>query len=286
VTRQGRRWTPQAVARVLTNPVYACLMTLGEELHEGVHDSIVARERFEQVQVLRQAPSTKPQERGRNPEYLLRGLLHCACGYALTPGSTRRGKVVHRYYRCIARDKQGKGSCGARPLRAETIEEVVRQRLATLVTSKAGQATLATRVPSRIAAERDELRRQKAGLKERLATLGGALEQLQACILEAGSTTQELYEGRIVKVTAEREQLKKQLRAVDARLGVIENLTLDAVWIGQQLQSFAHVWEQVLPHNRQRLVRSVVQRIDVDEPTGAVDITLQPWCAALMPEAS
>jgi hypothetical protein len=61
---------------------------------------------------------------------------------------------------------------------------------------------------------------------------------------------------------------------------------VDATWIAEQLQHFDSVWEELLPFNRQRLVRSVVQRINVDEPAGDVDIVLQPWCASLAGEAS
>lgn len=121
-TRQGRRWTAQSVARVLTNPVYAGYITLGEELHDSEHQALIARERFDQVQALRRSPDTTPQARGRNPDYLLRGLLHCPCGYSLTKASTRRGRLVHRYYRCIAKDKQEKGS-RIRTLRAAPPED-------------------------------------------------------------------------------------------------------------------------------------------------------------------
>ncbi len=281
LTRQGRRWTTQSVARVLTNPVYTGYITLGEELHEGDHLPLIARERFEQVQALRRSPDTKPQARGRNPDYLLRGLLHCACGYALTPASTRRGKLVHRYYRSIAKDKQGKGSCNARPLRAETIEALVRERIAALASTPAGIEEVTKRIPTRIASERQDLRRQKASLKERIDALAGKLEQLNASVSSADECTKELYEARIAQLTSERDGLRGQLRALEVRLGVLENLVLEANWIAEQMQHFGRVWDQLLPFNRQRLVRSVVQRIEVEESAGTVDITLQPWCAAL-----
>src|SRR5690606_5853832 len=67
-----------------------------------------------------------------------RGILFCACihedgsacGYAMTPSSTRKGSTVHRYYRCIARNKVKVGACPARPLAAKSIEGLVREQVA------------------------------------------------------------------------------------------------------------------------------------------------------------
>jgi DNA invertase Pin-like site-specific DNA recombinase len=141
-TRKGQPWTPQAVARVLTNPVYAGYVTMGDELHEGEHEPLIERERFERLQAQRatkEGPGCRREhaQMQRNPAYLLRGLLYCACvrhdgaacGYSMTPSSTRKGSVVHRYYRCIARDKVAVGSCPSRPLVAKDIEGLVREQV-------------------------------------------------------------------------------------------------------------------------------------------------------------
>jgi hypothetical protein len=90
-------------------------VTLGDELHEGEHEPVVDRELFERVQTLRHASPAERASRGRNPDYLLRGLVHCPCprpdgtpcGFALTPGSTsagtdsQRGPVLRARFRRV-----------------------------------------------------------------------------------------------------------------------------------------------------------------------------------------
>src|SRR5690606_36723874 len=81
LTRKERPWTPQSVARVLTNPVYAGFVTLGSELHDGEHEPLIDRETFEQLQSLRATSASERQstiaQRQRNLEYVLRGRVFC-----------------------------------------------------------------------------------------------------------------------------------------------------------------------------------------------------------------
>jgi len=75
----------------------------------------------------------------RNPNYILRGLLRCACcGSAFTPASSRRSRTVYRYYRCLKRDKQGSQACPSSPLPADAIETYVIDRLREVAKEGAG----------------------------------------------------------------------------------------------------------------------------------------------------
>ena len=134
--REARRWTKADVARLLRNPVYAGYMRSNGELYEGENPPIVDRETYSKVHGLLEEASRPRQDRGRNPDYVLRGLLRCACcESALTPASTRRGRTEYRYYRCTKRDKEGKEACPSAPLPAGAIEEYVIERLREAVTA-------------------------------------------------------------------------------------------------------------------------------------------------------
>jgi DNA invertase Pin-like site-specific DNA recombinase len=286
-TRKGRPWTPQSVARVLTSPVYAGYITLGDELHEGEHEPLVERERFERLQELRAAKEGPGCHRDhakgqRNPEYLLRGILFCACthdngsacGYAMTPSSTRKGATVHRYYRCIARNKVAVSACPARPLAAKTVEGLVRQQVVEVArrldekgrkegsTVDAAVARHSGRRIHGLKARRQELRLK---LDERERELAGVDE-------EGGDTP-----NRLTKRHGEPSKLREELRSVQAQLGHLEQLVLSGAWIAEQLRALEQVWDRLLPINRLRVVRSLVERVDVDSTTGEVRVTLKDW---------
>lgn len=65
--------------------------------------------------------------------------------------------------------------------------------------------------------------------------------------------------------------------SVETRLNKLERLVLDGSWSAEQLQNFERVWDHLLPLNRLRVIRAVIARVDVNEPTGDVAVTLQPW---------
>jgi hypothetical protein len=115
--RQGppaHRWTKDGVLRVLRNPVYAGFMACGGDLHPAEHSRLIERPTFDRVQHLLGC-RIHPASIGENPAYVLRGLLRCSCGYAMSPASTRKGKYEYRYYRCVRREKQGRDACGPSP---------------------------------------------------------------------------------------------------------------------------------------------------------------------------
>jgi site-specific DNA recombinase len=290
-TRKGRTWKPQAVARVLTNPIYAGYVTLGDERHAAEHEPLIARERFERLQELRAAKDGPGchgahAKRQRNPEYLLRGLLFCACthhdgstcGYSMTPSSTRKGNKSYRFYRCIARDKVAVGACPARPLAAKDLEHLVRRQVVEVAqrldeqgrdagsTVDAAVARHAGRRITDLKERRQELRRK----------LGERALELDALDAEVGATDRAAS-AYVAKRRAERERLRAELHAVQTQLGLLEQLVLSRAWIAEQLRGLDQVWERLLPINRLRVIRAVVERVDVDSASGDVRLTLKHW---------
>ena len=137
--KESNPWTKDAVLRVLKNPVYAGLMPYGDERHEGEHEGIIDRTRFHHAQMMLTDHEARSLKLGRNPNYILRGVIRCdLCGKAMTPASTRKKGKEYRYYRCVTRDKQGKDACQGRPLPADAIEAFVVDRLRVSKTAARG----------------------------------------------------------------------------------------------------------------------------------------------------
>ena len=188
---EARSWTKADALSVIKNPVYAGYMRSHGEFYDGEHEALVDRETFSRARALLDGATRKTNDPSRNPNYILRGLLRCACcGSAFTPASTRRGRTEYRYYRCIKKDKEGREACRSSPLPADAIEAYVINRL------------------REFAAE---------------GTLADAAE-------------------------------------------------IETSWVGRCLADFDAIWDVLTSENRGRLVRAVVQSVEIDEPANRVKV--------------
>jgi hypothetical protein len=161
------------------------------EFYDGEHEALVDRETFSRARALLDGATRETNDPSRNPNYILRGLLRCACcGSAFTPASTRRGRTEYRYYRCIKKDKEGREACRSSPLPADAIEAYVIERL------------------REFAAE---------------GTLADAAE-------------------------------------------------IETSWVRRCLADFDAIWDVLTSENRGRLVRAVVQSVEIDEPANRVKV--------------
>jgi site-specific DNA recombinase len=190
---KSRSWTKADVLRLIRTPVYGGYIRSHGEFYDGEHEALVDRETFSRAGSLLNVAARTTNDPSRNPDYILRGLLRCACcGSAFTPASTRRGRTEYRYYRCIRRDKEGKEACPSSPLPADAIEAYVIERLREF-----------------------------------------AAEETSRDAVQAETS-----------------------------------------WVGRCLADFDSIWDILTPQNRGRLVRAVVEAVEVDEPANRVRLLI------------
>ncbi|TNF24094.1 MAG: recombinase family protein [Deltaproteobacteria bacterium] len=278
--RAARKWSKDAVLRVLRNPVYAGLMAAGDELHESEHDGLIDRDRFDRVQRQLDGRVTRKRDHGRNPAYLLRGILRCACGAAMTTASTRKGKTEYRYYRCVARTKEGRGACSSRPLPADAIEAFIIDRIREVATDGSLAADVERRLKVRVAGRRGELQTERRALPTRIAKLSSEGRRLVEKIGEAnGEAAATLLDQRIAEVGDELDRCERRLAEVERSLAGLDDAELDDAelemkWVAQALADFDAVWDVLTTANQARLVHALVRRVEVNEASGAVTAVL------------
>ncbi|MCG8416640.1 MAG: hypothetical protein MJE77_01700 [Proteobacteria bacterium] len=71
-----------------------------------------------------------------------------------------------------------------------------------------------------------------------------------------------------------------RLADVERALNAIDEHELEATWVEQTVRHFDTVWESMSVENRARLVRALVQRVEVDEASGNVTVLLTDLEAA------
>ena len=83
------------IHQILRNPIYAGEFRWAGRLHPGLHEPLVTRRTFDEVQAVL---ARKPRARYPRQRHPFMGLLTCArCGCAMT-AEIKKGKYV--YYRC------------------------------------------------------------------------------------------------------------------------------------------------------------------------------------------
>ena len=287
ISHGAREWDKQAVLKVLRNPIPAGLMPCHDEVHEGQHQAIIDQVTYRRVQNMLDEGRGQRTRWGRNPDYILAGIVHCAlCGQAYTPASTRRGSREYRYYRCSKRDKQGPGGCLAAPLPARAIEEFVVERVRNALADGRLAGDVTQTVKERLAGQRAALLAERKELPAKIATLSSEGKRVVESAGHVTGTGRRLLDTKLQEVGDQLGRLEARLREVERRLCLLDDCEVEGAWVSRCLADFDRVWDSLSAENRSRLVRAVIERVEVDEPSGDVRVfitNLNPSPAEAMP---
>lgn len=136
-------WTPSAVASVLKNPLYTGAVALRkiekpsyklqyrrilkveeQELCEAVHEAIVSKELFKQVQEIRSSKKVVYFDNAASPHKYV-GLLFCGtCGYSMSKRYLA-SRVAYDGYLCGIYQKIGQNYCEWNHITYERLDELV-----------------------------------------------------------------------------------------------------------------------------------------------------------------
>ena len=283
----ARKWDKQAVLHVLRNPIPAGLMRCHGELHEGQHQEIIDEITYRRVQNLLDEQCGRRTRWGRNPGYLLTGIIHCAlCGQLYTPASTRRGSHEYRYYRCSKRDKRGAEACAAGPLPAQAIEDFVVERVREALADGTLAADVTQAVRKRLASQRAALVADRQELPCKIAALASEGKRLVEAVSNVNGAGQRLLDAKLQEVGEKLGRLEARLREIERRLSLLDSREVEAQWVSRCLADFNQVWDSLSSQNRGRLLRAVIERAEVDEPNADVRTFISDVGCAIEPIAS
>ena len=131
---------------ILTNPIYAGLMTHKKKISQGQHDAIIARDIWDATQLLmsNKAPrERKPRDGDLNSVIrasganfkttLLSGILYDETGDRLSPSHANKAGIRYRYYVSMRLLHEGKKDSSGWRLPAKPLEDVVVKELELLL---------------------------------------------------------------------------------------------------------------------------------------------------------
>lgn len=129
----GKPYGYGALHHLLSNPVYAGCIGHRGEIHEGQHEAIIPKEKWQQVQDLLQSNAVAPRgHKKQSMKNILKGKIFGADGMIYTPVRTNRHGRHYRYYvrRDVVQGQKSKMGAHAR-LPAHEIEGLVLNAIVT-----------------------------------------------------------------------------------------------------------------------------------------------------------
>jgi hypothetical protein len=85
-------------------------------------------------------------------------------------------------------------------------------------------------------------------------------------IASVNGAARRLLDNRLGEIGEQLARCETRLAAAERDLANLDAIEIEATWVAQCLADFDKVWDVLTPENRSRLLRAVVQRVEVDEP--------------------
>ena len=268
--REGRSWNTGHIYRLLGNRTY-----LGEVAHKGKsypgeQEAIVSKGLWEKVRAVlsenTQAKQTKAKTKIISP---LQGVVRCGhCDGAMGLTYTQKGPRRYTYYHCTKDAKRAVSRCRLKRVPAGDIEKVVLEQLSAVFRTPTLVSQTYFAAKRMEGAERERLLKRKEQLEEALLKIRQrALEQVSP-----GSDGSDPGQT-LAKLNQETVTLSRQLVDVSARAQTFETDPVAEREVSEAFQSVDTFWEDLFPLERNRLVRLLVEKVEIRE-TG-IDMELK-----------
>ncbi len=259
----GRPFAPHSVRQILTNRIYLGEVSLGEVSYPAKHAPIVDVELFDRVQAV---IATNEKHKGSGIQrarydYLLTGLLRCACGGAATPSAGNGKGGRYHYYRCVGLGTKDRHHCDVKQMRAERVDEAV---LAIVREAANEPARLAEAVleANRMAKEMvSPMRVRVDQLRKELTAAQREAEELVGKALAAGIAATTTVRQMLDAVEERQRQVRTALSAAEGELAARETDQLDLEVVVQAIRGFNTAWEHLTLVEKRELLGLMVEEV-------------------------
>ena len=268
--RPGSPWNTGHIYRLLGNRIY-----MGEVVHKGKgypgeHEAIVSKGLWEKVQAVlsenTRAKQTKAKTKLISP---LQGVVRCGqCDGAMGLTYTQKGPRRYTYYHCAKDAKRAVSRCRLKRVAAGDIEKAVLEQLSAVF-----------RTPTLVSQTYFAAKGMEETERERLLTQKEQLEHAhrklrERALAEAAPNGNATDPGpTLVELNQEAVSLSRQLTDVSVRAQAFESDPVAEREVAEAFQSVETFWEDLFPLERNRLIRLLVEKVEIRE-TG-IDMELK-----------
>ena len=264
--REGKAWDIANLRRVLRDPRYMGVAKLGRETFRGEHEAIIPKRTFDAIQ---EALDENHRTGGAGPRNsqgaLLRGLLRCAaCNSAMVHTWARKDGRLYRYYVCLAAQKRGRDTCPTKSIPANKVEEFVIEQIRAIGSDPRLHRETFRHALSQVATQRRALKAEGKRLRDEVPKARAEVDRLVKAVVAADGQAAEALQEALAAAQERLVALETRLREVRAQADDLGRLQVDEGDLGRALESFTPIWDVLHAHERERILRLLIETITYD----------------------
>jgi len=267
------RWNKTSVRKILTNPVYAGLISHKDSVYQGRHEAIISPGKWQEAQVLIKSKGSVRATAGVHTG-LLPGIIWCGeCGARMRVKNVWQNypklnpKKVTRYYVCYSQDKTGSNhmvrdpNCRCGYKHADEIEnEVIKQ----LYRYSYDQNLLRQIVDETLSATTDKKTfiRGIGQARKDLSSIDKKLEKWYDAFEKGAVEPDELFD-RVKELRKRKAFLQNQITEMENQLKEENERRTNAEEMMEILQNFPRIWENATGDERREIVTNTVKAVKI-----------------------
>ena len=259
-TVRGKGFTPYKMSELLRNPFYkGKVVSLGFDIEaDGVHEKLVDEALWERVQ-LKLAVRSRSPYCNHSPKHVLRGLIRCSCGMAMT--AEFHGNGTNSYLRCVSNANKRYKACGQNGPRIDAVvSQIENEILPMLAISSEESASIREELKGLMQRDYHVLEAETQLLREQLVKIDTRAKGLLDIRLD-GEITKDEYHAKKGELDINKAKLTHRLELNNTVLSKCDEDLDQALSI---VSSVEDLWYKADDEEKHKLLETIFVKFVID----------------------
>lgn len=284
-TKKGKPFSTYSIKTILNNPIYIGKIRFNQLedwsekrrsgknadyiLVDGVHEPIISKEQWDNVQRIIQKRSYKPV-RSKTP-FILSGLIKCPqCGAGMVAGRSKgaAGKS-YRYYICGQFHNKGKSVCSSHAIRADMAEQHVIEELTRIVNEPYILRRLIDKINQQRRTADQPIQEERKLIQGQLSKLDSNKNKIMNNMMNDPDLI-PIFKPKLLEIQEEQKILSDRLAGLNEQLSIHNTNPIDHQSLQKLLTDFHVVLQEADPNERKSLYQLIIKdiQITIEAPRG------------------
>jgi len=280
IKRGGAKFNKSSIRNYLKNPIYLGIIRHKGNLYKGQHLAIIKERTFKMVEALLMKNDIQHKSDNKDKyEFLLRGLIRCACcGSVMTSSFSYAHGRKYFYYRCTKVTHLDRTACRIRVAPAREIERLVIDRLKVLANDRGLLDKIIQKAKIETSDSLPSLRHEFNVQSGEIRRIEGEASNLLNALSSEG---QDLKKNRFVlnrlhELEEKRCIVEGRLREIKISIEKVENQAINAEVVQQNFARFSEVFGELTAAEKRELLQLLIKEILYDRDHSKIRIVFRP----------